>query len=93
MLDKRLFNLRIISYRKNKSGEDLIMQCPRCGGANCTIINETTTSGKDFSVGKGLCGYWIFGPTGLLCGLCSDGKTVRSRSFWVCNNCGYKWKV
>ncbi|MBQ8951653.1 MAG: hypothetical protein IJ065_10970 [Eubacterium sp.] len=69
------------------------MQCPRCGGMNCTIISETSTSGKDFSVGKGLCGYWILGPIGVLCGACGEGKTVKESNFWVCNNCGYKWKV
>ena len=69
------------------------MQCPRCGGANCTIINETTTSGKDFSVGKGLCGYWILGPIGVLCGACGEEKRVKESNYWVCTSCGYKWKV
>lgn len=69
------------------------MQCPKCGGTNCIIINETTSSGSDFNVGKGLCGYWIFGPIGVLCGACGEGKTVQNRNYWVCNSCGYKWKV
>ena len=56
------------------------MQCPRCGGVNCTIISETSTSGKDFSVGKGLCGYWILGPIGVLCGACGEEKKVKEEA-------------
>ena len=28
------------------------MKCPKCGENNSQIINEVTTSGKDFSAGK-----------------------------------------
>ena len=38
------------------------MRCPKCGNENCQITTETTSSGKDFSAGKGLpavhC-YWV----------------------------------
>ena len=69
------------------------MRCPKCGNFNCIIINEATTKGKDFSVGKGLCGGLILGPIGLLCGACGKGKQIKNTNFWVCNNCGYKWKA
>lgn len=69
------------------------MKCPRCGNENCSIINETTTTGTDYSVGKGLCGGLIFGPLGLLCGACGEGKQVHNTNYWVCNNCGKKWKA
>ncbi len=69
------------------------MNCPRCGSDNCQIITETSTKGKDFSVGKGLCGAILAGPVGILCGFCGKGKQVSSSNYWVCNNCGNKWKM
>ena len=35
------------------------MICPKCGSDNVQIINETTTSGKDYSAGKGCLGFLI----------------------------------
>lgn len=69
------------------------MTCNKCGSENCTIINETTTKGKDFSVGKGCIGTLILGPIGLLCGGCGKGKKNINTNYWVCNNCGNKWKA
>ena len=69
------------------------MKCPRCGSENCNIINETTTKGKDFSVGKGCLGALILGPFGLLCGACGKGRQTINTNYWVCNNCGHKWKA
>lgn len=69
------------------------MRCPKCHAENCQIINEVTTSGKDFSASQSCCGYILFGPIGLLCGACGDGKKVQNTNYWVCNNCGNKWKV
>ena len=50
------------------------MKCPKCQNDNSQIINEVTTSGKDFSAGKGCCGAILMGPIGLLCGACGKGK-------------------
>lgn len=69
------------------------MRCPRCGNENCTIINEVTATGKDFSASKGCCGALLFGPIGILCGACGEGKKVKNTNYWVCNNCGSKFKV
>lgn len=69
------------------------MKCPKCGGENCQIITETQTKGKDFSAGKGCCGWVIFGPMGILCGMCGEGKKISNKSFWVCHQCGNKFKV
>ena len=69
------------------------MRCPRCGSENCSILNESVTSGSDYGVCKGVCGWAIFGPIGLLCGLCGEGSTTRNTNYWVCNTCGRKWKV
>ena len=69
------------------------MQCPKCGANNSQIINEVSTTGKDYSVGNGCCGWILFGPVGLLCGLCGTGKKTHNKQYWVCNECGNKWKV
>ncbi|MCR5212855.1 MAG: hypothetical protein K6E10_00420 [Eubacterium sp.] len=69
------------------------MKCPKCGSENCIVINETQTKGKDYSAGKGCLGFLLMGgPIGLLCGLCGEGKKTTNINYWVCNNCGYKWK-
>ena len=69
------------------------MKCPKCGENNSQIINEVTTSGKDFSVGKGLCGAILMGPIGILCGACGEGRKTHNNQYWVCNNCGKKWRA
>ena len=68
------------------------LKCPKCGAANCTPITETTTSGKDFSAGKGCCGFALLGPLGILCGACGQGKQTSSVTYWMCNNCGNKFQ-
>lgn len=69
------------------------MRCSNCGSENCQIINEVSTKGTDFSASKGCCGWYIFEPIGLLCGSCGGGKKVINNNYWVCNNCGRKWKA
>lgn len=69
------------------------MKCPKCQKENCQIINEVSTSGKDFSAGKGCCGAILMGPIGLLCGACGKGKKTKNTQYWVCNNCGNKWRA
>lgn len=68
--------------------------CPRCGCNNCQIIAETESKTKGYGFCKGLCGFLIFDFWGLLCGLCGMGKSKsKTRSYWVCPNCGNKFKV
>ena len=69
------------------------MECPNCKKTNTQIINEVSTSGKDFSAGKGCLGALLLGPLGLLCGACGKGKKVENTNYGVCNDCGHKWKV
>lgn len=69
------------------------MKCPKCGNENCQITTETSSSGKDFSAGKGCCGFLVLGPIGVLCGACGKGKKIQSTSYWVCPNCGKKFKA
>ena len=69
------------------------MKCPFCRGENCQIINEIATSGQDFSASKGCCGAILFGPIGILCGACGEGREMINTNYWICNNCGRKWKA
>lgn len=69
------------------------LRCPKCDSVNLQIITETSTKGKDFSAGKGCCGAIMLGPIGILCGACGKGKQIQTTSFWICNNCGNKFKV
>lgn len=67
--------------------------CPKCGCPNCQIISQTQASTGKYGVFSGLCGYLIMGPVGLLCGLCGMEGKSKTRAYWVCPNCGKKFKV
>nr|WP_243206527.1 hypothetical protein [Neobittarella massiliensis] len=70
------------------------MKCPKCGSENCQIIQETNGKTKGFGAGKGCLGTLVFGPVGFLCGLCGMGKgKTKTNTYWVCGNCGNKFKV
>ncbi len=70
------------------------MKCPKCHSEGCQIITETQTSGKDYSVGKGCCGaMFLQSWFGLLCGFCGEGKKTKTKNFWICHNCGHKFKT
>lgn len=69
------------------------MVCPNCGSTRLSPVTETQTSGKDFSAGKGCCGYLLLGPLGVLCGACGKGKQTKSTTYWLCNDCGKKFKA
>ena len=69
------------------------MRCPKCGSYNCYIINERTEKGRDYHGCKGVIGYLIWGPVGLLCGLCGKGRETKEINYWICEDCGRKWKA
>lgn len=69
------------------------MRCPRCGNNRCRIITETERHVGDYGILKGCCGYKIFGPIGLLCGLCGMEASTKTKNYWVCEDCGKKFKV
>lgn len=49
---------------------------------------------KGYGLGKGCCGYIVFGPLGLLCGLCGMGEGKKSnKAYWICNECGKKFRA
>ena len=69
------------------------MQCPKCGNIYLQSTTETTATGKDYSASKGCCGAILFGPIGLLCGACGSGRKIKSTTYWLCPNCGNKFKA
>ena len=70
------------------------MKCPKCKCENCQIINELSTEGESFSTKKACCGVLLsWNLLGLLCGLCGKGKQLKSTQYWICNDCGAKWKI
>lgn len=81
-----------LSTNNNGSPKGLAVRCNRCGSTNCQIINEIHSSGKDFSASKGCCGWILLGPLGILCGSCGEGKQINNIQYWVCNDCGNKWR-
>ena len=70
--------------------------CPQCGQKKLQVTTEsnTQTSGKNYSGGQGCLGYLLFGPLGLLCGLCGQGQTTTTThtTFWYCPDCGHKFE-
>ena len=64
------------------------MICPNCESENCNFISQTHTSSGSFA--DGCCGFILFGPIGILCGLC--GKDTTTKEFWICNDCGCKFQ-
>ena len=69
------------------------MNCPKCNNTNLFSTTEVNTTGKDFSFGKGCCGAILLGPIGILCGACGGGKQTHSTTYWICSECGYKFKA
>ena len=69
------------------------IRCIHCGSANLFPVSETTTKGKDFRAGDALCGALLFGPLGLLCGATGKGKQTTTTTYWLCKDCGKKFKA
>ena len=65
------------------------MPCPKCRSTHVQVVTETDTQG--FGAGKGCLGFLIFGPLGLLCGLCGMGKG-KSKTLRVCVDCGARFR-
>ena len=72
------------------------IKCPGCGSNSLRIIesHHTYTTDREYDVGSGICGAIIFGPLGLLCGLCGADKKYSHTSvssYYICNECGKKF--
>lgn len=68
------------------------MKCPKCGNDYCSIVADTKTTGKDYSICWGILGEALLGPGGFICGL-SDSRDTKADSYWICKRCGYKFKA
>lgn len=74
--------------------------CPSCSSNNVqpTIVNTTNvnSTGGGYSAGQGCCGYFLFGPLGLLCGACGSKQEITTTSnyktVWLCNDCGFNFR-
>jgi DNA-directed RNA polymerase subunit M/transcription elongation factor TFIIS len=65
--------------------EDLI-KCPSCGSSKIQFL--TINESNEYNTPNACCGFLLFGPLGLLCGL--TGKNT-SRTTRKCINCGYEF--
>lgn len=63
-------------------------QCPKCGSDK--LQGVYSTNNKGFSDSNACGGCCLFGPIGLLCGLCGSGKK-KEQSYRMCLNCGNKF--
>lgn len=68
--------------RKQAKEERKVVHCPKC---KSTSISYT---GKELSVGRGVVGYGLAGPTGAILGGLSSKK-----GYAVCLKCGKRWKI
>ena len=57
-------------------------KCPKCGGERLQVVSDVK--------GKGV-SFWKVCLCGIL-GLCGAGKT-KTTHYWVCQDCGNKFKV
>ena len=68
--------------KKNSVSNQEGVVCPKCGSNNLQAISDVK--------GKGVKG-WKICLCGLF-GLCGAGKT-KTEHYWVCGNCGNKFKM
>lgn len=95
---KQIVNNQVNSYKEKKQAEAVARQvatqrassgqCPKCGSEKLQAIHSTTSKG--FSDSNACGGCCLFGPLGLLCGLCGSGKK-QEHSHRMCLNCGNKF--
>lgn len=72
-------------YKEENKQEDGKVRCPNC---NSTDIHFVTKADSEFDGSNACCGYILFGPLGLLCGLTGkrENDTVRK-----CMNCNHEF--
>lgn len=71
------------THHNHKSNN--LVRCPRCGSPEIFLM---TRESNGFAASNACCGYIIFGPLGLLCGLSGERESVTVRK---CKNCGYEF--
>lgn len=99
--DKELYNLfeeekhrrkmEELTEKKLQQLEESLVHCPQCGSRNCSMVIDSKTKTSSFGLGDACCGYILFGPIGLLCGACGRDSTTKTKTYWLCGNCGKKF--
>jgi hypothetical protein len=99
--EKELFNLyeedlhrrklEQIEQEKLQKLDASLVHCPKCGGTHCRMITKTKTDSTPFGFGDACCGWILFGPIGILCGLCGASSSTETKTYWVCDDCGKKF--
>lgn len=68
------------------------IHCPKCKSERIISKTQTSTTTKSsgYKSGLGCLGWLLWGPLGLLCGLCGMGSktTVKNSNCFVCQDCG-----
>jgi hypothetical protein len=67
------------------------MKCPKCGNNYCTITSEKKTTGKDYSIPRGIIGELLCGSLGFMFGF-SNSRETKVEAYWVCKKCGHRFK-
>ena len=69
----------------------ICIKCPKCGSNNSQYVSvEHSGSGGSFT--DACCGLLLFGPIGILCGLCGASSSY-TESYWICHDCGKKFQT
>ena len=76
-------------FRKQRGGDRV--KCPKCGSENTQYV-AVHHSGSSGSFTDACCGMMIFGPIGILCGLCGASPGFTD-DYWVCHSCGKKFQA
>ena len=79
----------ILCIRKQRGGDRV--KCPKCGSENTQYV-AVHHSGSSGSFTDACCGMMIFGPIGILCGLCGASPGFTD-DYWVCHSCGKKFQA
>lgn len=80
------------------------MKCPNCGSERIRTTTHTSTNTvvtedyQGYGFCRGVLGWLVFGPIGLLCGLCGMGDGKRRTDVYtnrkddhVCLDCGRRF--
>jgi rubredoxin len=66
--------------------ESELIVCPSCGSSKVQFI--TINEASEYNTPNACCGFLLFGPLGLLCGLTGQNTSKTTRK---CANCGYEF--
>jgi len=69
-----------------KTMEENLIKCPSCGSSKIQFI--TVNESGEYNTPNACCGFLLFGPIGLLCGLTNKNISKTTRK---CINCGYEF--